>query len=83
MSRFWAWIKEQIVQDVPEHLAACEFDCRCVHSCRKNQCALDDDWKPRETRLYPVAQFLVETLSTPTIEHPKPRFNPDEAHSIS
>jgi hypothetical protein len=39
MSRYWAWLKRQIVQEVPEDIAACEFDCGCVFECRKNQCA--------------------------------------------
>jgi hypothetical protein len=45
MNRLWDWIKEQIVQEVPEDLAVCEFDCRCVLECRKNQCT------PRELEM--------------------------------
>jgi hypothetical protein len=38
------WLKEQIVQDVPEDIALCEFDCR------KGQCRVGE-WESCERRL--------------------------------
>ena len=38
------WLKEQIVQDVPEDIALCEFDCR------KGQCRMGE-WESCERRL--------------------------------
>jgi hypothetical protein len=34
----WRWLQGQMVQDVPDSLAACEFDCRAL-SCRRG------DWE--------------------------------------
>jgi hypothetical protein len=36
--RLWQFVKRQIVDDTPEDLALCEFDCR------KGQC-LQDEWE--------------------------------------
>jgi hypothetical protein len=30
----WSWLQGHIVQDVPDSIAACEFDCRAV-TCRR------------------------------------------------
>jgi hypothetical protein len=38
------WLKEQIIQDVPEDIALCEFDCR------KSQCLMGE-WENCERRL--------------------------------
>ena len=32
VTRFWEWVKHQIVQEVPEDIALCEYDCH------KQQC---------------------------------------------
>jgi hypothetical protein len=58
MNRLWDWIKKQIVQDVPEHLEACEFDCRCVFECRKNQCT-SGERETRERPPYGAVRFIV------------------------
>jgi len=34
--RAWRWLSEQVVQDVPEDIMVCEFDCR------KAQCNMDE-----------------------------------------
>jgi hypothetical protein len=38
-----AWLKHQVVQDVPQDMAVCEFDCR------KTQCE-NDEWATCERR---------------------------------
>lgn len=55
MVELWQWIKKQIVQEVPEAIALCEFDCN------KQQCT-EEEWEkcPRRTawaagELMPVA----------------------------
>lgn len=42
--RVWRWIKDQIVQDVPQESALCEYDCR------KGQCTAEE-WETCERRL--------------------------------
>ena len=37
--RVWGWIRGQFVQDVPEGIVLCEFDCR------KEQCVIGE-WQP-------------------------------------
>ena len=44
LRRLWRWIKTRLIQDVPEDIAACEFDCRRTE-CRQG------DWKTCENRL--------------------------------
>lgn len=48
MSRFGRWLKRAVVQDVPDEVALCEFDCR------KKQC-LRGDWSTCERRLETLA----------------------------
>jgi len=36
LSRFRNWVKDQIVADVPEDLAICEFDCPQSQCCSSN-----------------------------------------------
>ena len=40
----WRWLQDQMVQDVPDSLAVCEFDCRSA-SCRRGE------WERCEHRL--------------------------------
>ena len=47
--RLWQRLKGQIIQDVPEDVQACEFECR------KLQCAMGD-WEKCERRLCSMAQ---------------------------
>lgn len=42
--RLQQWIKDRMVQDVPEDIAACEFECR------RTECRLGD-WSTCENRL--------------------------------
>jgi hypothetical protein len=42
--RLWLWTKGQIVSDVPEDIATCEFDCR------KPQCT-QGEWETCSRRL--------------------------------
>ena len=44
VARLWARIKNQIVQDVPEDLALCEF------ACRKSHCTMGD-WETCDRRV--------------------------------
>ena len=58
--RLWHWFKDQLVQDVPEADAVCEFDCRkphCKHgewaSCeRRIRGAAGELWPESPTRLH-------------------------------
>jgi hypothetical protein len=45
--RLWRWTKEQIVRDVPDDHALCEFDCG------KNHCSAGE-WAKCEDRLQSV-----------------------------
>ena len=49
MSRFGRWLKNAVVQDVPDRIALCEFDCR------KKQC-LRGEWSTCERRLEQLAE---------------------------
>jgi len=42
--KLWQWLKDQMVQDVPEGDALCEFDCR------KGQCD-EGEWASCERRI--------------------------------
>ena len=44
------WLKQQIVQDVPDKIALCEFDCG------KGQCRLGE-WETCERRLKDLADL--------------------------
>ena len=43
-SRLRRWIRDRLIQDVPEDIAACEFECR------RTEC-LQGDWETCEKRL--------------------------------
>jgi hypothetical protein len=68
LHRFWNWIKEQIIQDVPEHLAVCEFECRCVHDCRRNQCTLREEWQVRERQLRGATPLIGISIPASQVE---------------
>lgn len=82
MNRFWSWIKEQIVQEVPEDIAACEFDCRCVSECRKNQCPPGDS-RVHQRHLHGVVCYVSSAISASEAELPKRQFDTEEAHGAS
>ncbi len=42
--KLWLWIKSLVVQDAPEDIAPCEFDCRRLE-CRQG------DWEVCDKRL--------------------------------
>ena len=54
----FGWLMNEIVQDVPEENAICEFDCR------KPQCTFEQ-WLSCERRLQGVAQRNVRGLPPP------------------
>jgi hypothetical protein len=45
LARLWQWAKDQIVQEVPEDIGLCEYDCR------KKQCVMDE-WETCDWRLH-------------------------------
>jgi hypothetical protein len=49
MISLWQWIKDEIVQDVPEEIALCEFDCN------KAQCT-QEQWLACSRRLAHAAR---------------------------
>jgi len=50
--RFRCWVRDQIVQDLPEDIVLCEFDCR------KEQCTMGE-WERCERRLHKAAGELL------------------------
>ena len=52
MRRSWQWLRNQIVQEVPEDSALCEFDCH------KGQCTTEE-WKNCDRRLNKAAGELM------------------------
>jgi hypothetical protein len=52
MFPLWQWIKNQIVQDVPEEIALCEFDCH------KQQCT-EKEWQTCPRRIALAAGELM------------------------
>jgi hypothetical protein len=62
VQRAWRWLAHELVQDAPEDIALCEFDCR------KPQCTYSD-WlncerrlKKAEGELMPARRRLVSDL---------------------
>lgn len=51
LTRFGQWTRSLLVQDVPEEIAVCEFDCR------KGECS-HDEWERCERRLTKAAGEL-------------------------
>lgn len=49
--KMWQWLKDQIVQEVPEADALCEYDCR------KQQCT-EEEWATCERRIHKAAGEL-------------------------
>ncbi len=60
--KLWQWVRDQVVQSVPEDSALCEFDCR------KEQCAMDE-WATCERRITKAAG---ELMPAPKKETPPP-----------
>lgn len=58
-ARIWQWIKDQIVQPVPEQDALCEYDCR------KGQCS-EGEWADCDRRLHKAAGELYPESRSPT-----------------
>ena len=52
--RVWQRFRSKVIQDVPEDIQLCEFDCR------KSQCAMGD-WEKCERRLRSIAQTRKNT----------------------
>jgi hypothetical protein len=60
--KLWHWLRDQIIQTVPEDSAICEFDCR------KEQCTMDE-WETCERRITKAAG---ELMPAPKKETPAP-----------
>lgn len=58
LTRLWAWVKNQWVQEVPQADAVCEFECR------KAQC-LEGEWASCERRL---ARAEIELVPEPNAD---------------
>ncbi len=52
LSRIWGWVRGQIVREVPEGIALCEFDCR------KEQCVMGE-WATCDRRQRKAAGELM------------------------
>lgn len=52
LARFWRWLRDQIIQPVPQESAVCEFDCR------KQQCSMGE-WANCDRRLNKAAGELM------------------------
>jgi hypothetical protein len=60
--RFGRWVRDQIIQDVPEGTAVCELDCR------KEQCEMGE-WEGCERRLNKAAGELMPTGEVRSADH--------------
>ena len=56
LGRLWQWTEEKLIQDVPEHIARCEFDCSRIE-CRW------DEWETCEKRLRHIEQAKARAAS--------------------
>lgn len=63
--RLWQVVKRQIVDDAPEDLAICEFDCR------KGQC-LQDEWETCVRRISKGAGELLPDAGLEKSQQEKP-----------
>jgi hypothetical protein len=54
----WRWLQGQMVQDVPDSIAVCEFDCRSA-CCRRGE------WEGCEHRLRDAAARLRHRMTGP------------------
>ncbi len=61
LTRLWQWVKDQIVQEVPEDIEVCEFDCR------KKQC-VTGEWESCDRRLHKAEG---ELMPPPANSEPK------------
>jgi hypothetical protein len=52
LMRLWHWFQQRLIEDVPQDIAVCEFDCR------KGQC-LYDEWSSCERRISKAAGELM------------------------
>jgi hypothetical protein len=52
--RIWRWLRDEMVEDVPEDIAICEYDCR------KRQCVMGE-WEVCDRRLNQAAGELMPT----------------------
>jgi hypothetical protein len=55
--RLWKWIKDQVVQTVPEKDAVCEFECR------KLQCT-GGEWEICQRRLQAIEKPALKAVKT-------------------
>jgi hypothetical protein len=60
MVGLWQWIKDQIVQDAPEEIALCEFDCH------KQQCT-EREWQTCPRRIAWAAGELMPAPETSAV----------------
>ena len=56
------WLANEVIQDVPDELAACEFDCRKQH-------CTSDDWSSCERRLKAMEGLMVGRNSGPELSN--------------
>ena len=70
------WLREQVVQDVPEDIALCEFDCR------KGQCRMGE-WESCERRLEDLQDVRRWKTRKAKCEQPSPSKATIEATSDS
>jgi len=52
LKRLWHWLKDQIVQEVPEDIGLCEYDCR------KKQCIMGE-WETCDRRMRKAEEELM------------------------
>ena len=69
LSKFWSRIKNSIVQDVPDGISLCEYDCR------KLDCTLDE-WAVCERRITKAAGELSPLPDISSQIQPQPASQP-------
>ncbi|MGA3049661.1 MAG: hypothetical protein ABSD67_23855 [Terracidiphilus sp.] len=61
LSKSWRWVKDQIIDEVPQDDALCEFDCS------KAQCTVGE-WESCERRQCKAAGELIPAASDAAVE---------------
>lgn len=59
--KLWQWIKNQLIQDVPEDTAFCEFDCR-NKECLSGKCRYTKNASLKQMNSDPLERQLAQTI---------------------
>ena len=57
LGNLWQWVENKLIQDVPESIAECEFECRRLE-CRQ------EEWETCEKKMRHIAQAKARATSS-------------------